>query len=82
MFEDFWLQTKNDTAKIPVVTRLAGLNAPFEMAEIQVAGEIEHSTLEGGFYYLNASAWLLKLKVNSAFSHGLDKPARCDNPNS
>ncbi len=56
MFEDFWLQAPN-VAKIPVVTRLAGLPVPQNGSWIEVSGEIEHSNLEGGFYFLNASSW-------------------------
>jgi hypothetical protein len=56
MFEDFWLQAPND-AKIPVVTRFAGLSVPLNDSLIEISGTIEHSTLEGGFYFLNASSW-------------------------
>lgn len=57
MYEDFWLQAQNDDAKIMVVTRLAGLSVPSEMAEIEVGGVVKHSMLEGGFYFLEASSW-------------------------
>jgi hypothetical protein len=56
MFEDFWLQASND-AKILVVTRFAGLSVPSNDSMIEISGTIEHSTLEGGFYFLNASSW-------------------------
>jgi hypothetical protein len=56
MFEDFWLQAQND-AKIPVVTRLAGLPDPADGAFVEVSGKIEYSNLEGGFYFLNATSW-------------------------
>jgi hypothetical protein len=52
MFEDFWL---NRT--IPVVIRYAGLPMPSEGSCIEVYGTIEHSDLEGGFYYLNADSY-------------------------
>jgi len=57
MYEDFWLQAQNSDAKIPVVTRLAGLAVPPSMAIVEVAGIVKHSTLEGGFYFLEASSW-------------------------
>jgi hypothetical protein len=60
MFEDFWLQAPND-AKIPVVTRFAGLSVPPNDSLIEISGTIEHSTLEGGFYFLNASSWTTAL---------------------
>jgi hypothetical protein len=60
MFEDFWLQAPND-AKIPVVTRFAGLSVPSNDSLIEISGTIEHSTLEGGFYFLNASSWTTAL---------------------
>ncbi len=56
MFEDFWLQGQND-AKIPVVTRFAGLPKSSEGLFIEVSGKIEYSNLEGGFYFLNATSW-------------------------
>ena len=56
MFEDFWLQASSD-AKIPVVTRFAGLSVPSNDSLIEISGTVEHSTLEGGFYFLNASSW-------------------------
>lgn len=56
MFEDFWLQAQNN-AKIPVVTRFAGLSAPAEGLFIEISGKIEYSNLEGGFYFLNATSW-------------------------
>jgi hypothetical protein len=56
MFEDFWLQATSD-AKIPVVIRFAGLSVPSNDSLIEISGTIEHSTLEGGFYFLNASSW-------------------------
>jgi len=56
MFEDFWLQASIGS-KIPVVTRFAGLSAPSNDSLIEISGTIEHSTLEGGFYFLNASSW-------------------------
>jgi hypothetical protein len=56
MFEDFWLQASND-AKVPVVTRFAGLSVPSNDSLIEISGTIEHSALEGGFYFLNASSW-------------------------
>jgi hypothetical protein len=52
MFEDFWL---NRT--IPVVVRSAGLPMPSEGSYIEVYGTIEHSDLEGGFYYLKADSY-------------------------
>jgi len=57
MYEDFWLQAQTSDAKIPVVTRLAGLAVPPSMAIVEVAGIVKHSTLEGGFYFLEASSW-------------------------
>ncbi len=57
MYEVFCLQAQNDDAKIMVVTRLAGLGDPPEMCEIEVGGVVKHSTLEGGFYFLEASSW-------------------------
>jgi hypothetical protein len=57
MYEDFWLQAQgNQSAKIPVVVRFAGLPIPREDALIEVQGTIEYSSLEGGFSYLNASS--------------------------
>jgi hypothetical protein len=57
MYEDFWLQAQgNQSAKIPVVVRFAGLPIPREDALIEVQGTIEYSNLEGGFSYLNASS--------------------------
>jgi len=56
MFEDFWLQAQND-AKIPVVTRFAGLPDPSEGLFIEISGKIEYANLEGGFYFLNATSW-------------------------
>lgn len=56
MFEDFWLQARSET-RIPVVVRFAGLPEPPEGLFIEVSGKIEYSRLEGGFYFLNATAW-------------------------
>jgi hypothetical protein len=56
MYEDFWLQAQNN-AKIPVVTRSAKLSVPPVESLIKVSGMIQHSNLEGGFYFLNASSW-------------------------
>lgn len=56
MFEDFWLQAQND-AKIPVVTRFAGLPDPSEGLFIEISGKIEYANLEGGFHFLNATSW-------------------------
>lgn len=56
MFEDFWLQA-GEGAKIPVVTRFAGLPKPPEGLFIEVSGTIEYCNLEGGFYFLNATSW-------------------------
>lgn len=56
MFEDFWLQAQND-AKIPVVTRFAGLPEPPEGLFIEISGKIDYSNLEGGFYFLNSTSW-------------------------
>ena len=56
MFEDCWLEAQNG-AKIMVVTRLAGLSSPANGSSVEVSGTIEHSNLEGGFYFLNASSW-------------------------
>lgn len=52
MFEDFWLN-----GAIPVVVRFAGLQRPPANSSIEISGVIEHSELEGGFYYLNAQSW-------------------------
>ena len=58
MFEDFWLQDQdNASARMPVVVRFAGLSKPTNGTFIEISGRIEHSSLEGGFYYLNASSW-------------------------
>ncbi|MEM3441704.1 MAG: hypothetical protein QXV09_05380, partial [Candidatus Bathyarchaeia archaeon] len=51
MFEDLWLQA-GGSAKIPVVTRFAGLPKPTEGLFIEVVGQIEYSSLEGGFLLL------------------------------
>ncbi|MEM4733356.1 MAG: hypothetical protein QXD70_02380 [Candidatus Bathyarchaeia archaeon] len=56
MFEDLWLQA-GEGAKIPVVTRFAGLPRPPEGIFIEVSGTIEYCNLEGGFYFLNATSW-------------------------
>jgi hypothetical protein len=56
MFEDFWLQTQNGPI-IPVVVRLSGLPTPPKDSVIEVVGTMEYSTLEGGFYYLDAQSW-------------------------
>ena len=57
MYEDFWLQDQvNQSARIPVVVRLAGLLVPRREALIEVRGTIVFSNLEGGFFYLNASS--------------------------
>ena len=53
MFEDFWLEAQNN-AKIPVVTRSAGLSVPPSGFLIEISGAIQHSNLEGGFFFLNA----------------------------
>lgn len=65
MFEDCWLEAQ-DTAKIMVVTRLSGLSVPVNGSLIEVSGTIEHSNLEGGFNFLNASAW--KIATTPEFS--------------
>jgi hypothetical protein len=52
MYEDFWLDKV-----IPVVVRFAGLPVPLEGSFIEIWGTIEHSNLEGGFYYLNADTY-------------------------
>ncbi len=58
MFEDFQLQARNNAnASILVVTGSAGLSDPLNSSYIEIAGKIEYSNLEGGFYYLNASSW-------------------------
>ncbi len=56
MFEDFWLQAQSG-AKIMVVTRFSGLSVPSNGSIIEVSGVIQHSILEGGFYFLNATSW-------------------------
>jgi len=56
MFEDFWLQTQ-DGPIIPVVARLSGLPVPPKDSVIEVVGTMKYSTLEGGFYYLDAQSW-------------------------
>ena len=56
MFEDCWLEAQ-DGAKIMVVTRLSGLSAPANGSTAEVSGTINHSNLEGGFHFLNASSW-------------------------
>jgi hypothetical protein len=67
MFEDFWLESQSD-AKIPVVTRFSGLPVPTNGSLNEVSGRIEHSNLEGGFYFLNASSW--KVPIVPEFSAG------------
>lgn len=57
MFEDFWLQAQNG-AKIMIVTRYAKLTVPSNGSLIKVSGVIQHSNLEGGFYFLNATSWI------------------------
>jgi hypothetical protein len=58
MYEDFWLQTLGQgSGKIPVVVRFAGLPVPHNGSLVEVSGAIEYSSLEGGFYYLNALSW-------------------------
>jgi hypothetical protein len=52
MYEDFWLDKT-----IPVVERSADLPVPSEGSFIEILGTIEHSSLEGGFYYLNADTY-------------------------
>ena len=57
MYEDFWLQAQdNSSRRTPVVSRFAALPVPREGSLVEVAGTIEHSNLEGGFFYLNASS--------------------------
>ena len=57
MFEDFWLQSQNNqSVKIPVVVRFAGVSKPSEGELIKVQGTITYNNLEGGFFYLNASS--------------------------
>ncbi len=56
MFEDFWLQAQNG-GKIMIVTRSSGLSVPSNGSFIEVSGVIQHSILEGGFYFLNATSW-------------------------
>ena len=57
MYEDFWLQAQmNQSVKIPVVVRFAGVTLPSEGDLVQVQGTIAYSSLEGGFFYLNASS--------------------------
>lgn len=56
MFEDFWLEAQKG-ARIPVVTKFAGLPEPHEGLLIEVSGKIEYCRLEGGFYFLNATSW-------------------------
>jgi hypothetical protein len=57
MYEDFWLQSQgNQTAKIPVVTRFAGISKPGEGDLVKVQGTIAYINLEGGFFVLNASS--------------------------
>ena len=53
-FEDFWLKGPGSTA-VPVVTRLAGLPLPQDGSLVKVSGTVEFNSLEGGFFYLNAS---------------------------
>ena len=55
MFEDCWLESQ-DGAKIMVVTRLSELSVPANGSSVEVSGTINHSNLEGGFYFLNASS--------------------------
>ncbi len=52
MYEDFWLEKI-----IPVVIRFAELPMPKEGEFVTIYGTIEHSTLEGGFYYLKADSY-------------------------
>lgn len=55
MYEDFWLTTNEPTYDaIPVKLGFAGLTRPSENASIEITGEILHSQLEGGFYFLKA----------------------------
>ncbi len=57
MYEDFWLQAQgNQSARIPVVTRFAGIPKPSEGDFVKVQGTIEYINLEGGFFILNASS--------------------------
>src|SRR4030042_1970272 len=52
MFEDFWIQAVGqDSVRIPVVTRLAGLPLPRDGDLIEIAGTVEFSSLEGGFFF-------------------------------
>ena len=56
MFEDFWLQAQNNqSVRIPVAIRFAGIPKPSEGDLIEVNGTITFNSLEGGFLYLNAS---------------------------
>lgn len=62
MFEDFWLQSQeNQSLRIPVVARSAGIPKPSSGDLVKILGTIEYSNLEGGFFYLNASS-IEKLK--------------------
>ena len=54
MYEDFWLNKA-----VPVVVRFADLPVPSEGASVEIWGTIEHSELEGGFYYLNADRYVV-----------------------
>jgi hypothetical protein len=65
MFEDFWLQDEGE-AKVLVVTRFSGLPVPENGSFVEISGRIEHSNLEGGFYFLNAAS--LTVPVLSEFS--------------
>ncbi len=57
MFEDFWLTGQaNQTQSITVVTRFAGLPLPQNGTIVEIQGTVRHSTLEGGFNYINASS--------------------------
>ena len=57
MYEDFWLQDEiNQSARVPVVVRFAGLPVPGNDSLVQVQGTVAFSSLEGGFFYLNASS--------------------------
>lgn len=62
MFEDFFLECQTGE-RIPVVVRFAGLPAPEDLSLVEVSGKMEYSSLEGGFFYLNASAVTTKKNV-------------------
>lgn len=55
MFEDFWLQSRGNKS-VPVVAGIFWFAPPREGALVKVSGTIEFSSIEGGFFYLNASS--------------------------